>query len=240
MRRIINILWALPVLVLLMSACNSDGEYVKQGNTICHSYWTFSFGTMYDTLPQVNPSTFKSMENWLGHDGRHAYFKARLVPGVDVASMKADKYPLFHDKNDYYYKGVPLHVSHVDAFVILKRNEDDIWAKDNKWAYYDSIRINTVDVKSFNVKSWNTAVDSKYVYRFGKILPLADPLTYDEEWKGLYSRDKSHIWYCGELIEDADYATFEVNGNEVRDKHGHFHNGKRISEQEWQQIKDND
>ena len=230
MRRIINILWALPVLVLLMSACNSDGEYVKQGNTICHSYWTFSFGTRYDTLPQVNPSTFKSLGNWLGHDGRHAYFKARLVPGVDVASMKADKYPLFHDKNDYYYKGVPLHVS----------NEDDIWAKDNKWAYYDSIRINTVDVKSFNVKSWNTAVDSKYVYRFGKILPLADPLTYDEEWKGLYSRDKSHIWYCGELIEDADYATFEVNGNEVRDKHGHFHNGKRISEQEWQQIKDND
>ena len=240
MRRIINILWALPVLVLLMSACNSDGEYVKQGNTICHSYWTFSFGTRYDTLPQVNPSTFKSLGNWLGHDGRHAYFKARLVPGVDVASMKADKYPLFHDKNDYYYKGVPLHVSHVDAFVILKRNEDDIWAKDNKWAYYDSIRINTVDVKSFTVKCWNTAVDSKYVYRFGKILPLADPLTYDEEWKGLYSRDKSHIWYCGELIEDADYATFEVNGNEVRDKHGHFHNGKRISEQEWQQIKDND
>lgn len=231
-------LWLLPLIVVMATACNSDGEYVQRGNTICHSYWTFSFGTMYDTLPEVDAATFKSIENWLGHDGKHVYFKAKLVPGADAESLKADKYPLFRDRKDYYYKGVPLHVTHVDAFVVLKRNEDDIWAMDNKYAYYDSLRIDSVDIKTFKVKTWNTAVDSKHVYRYGKVLPLADPETYDEEWKGMYSRDKAHIWYMGELLEDVDYATFTVDGNDAHDKYGHFYRGERISEKQWKEIEE--
>ncbi|MBR5086638.1 MAG: DKNYY domain-containing protein [Muribaculaceae bacterium] len=236
MKRIKLHLWLFPLIIAMATACNSDGEYVQRGNTICHSYWTFSFGTMYDTLPEVDVATFKSLENWLGHDNRHAYFKAKLVPGVDVLTMKADKYPLFRDKNDYYYMSVPLHVTHVDAFVVLKRNEDDIWAMDNRYAYYDSLRIDSVDIKTFKVKTWNTAVDSKRVYRYGKVLPLADPETYVEDWKGMYSRDKAHIWYLGELLEDVDYETFTVDGNDAHDKNGHFYRGERVTEQQWKEI----
>lgn len=236
MKTINRHLLILLLYVPLFISCNVDGEYVKRGNTICFSYWTFSFGTRYDTLPEVDVENFKSIENWLGHDGKHVYFKAKLVPGADVSTIKAGKYPLFRDKNDYYYMNVPLHVTHVDAFVVLKSNEDDIWAKDSKYAYYDSIRINTVDVKSFKVKAWNTAVDSKYVYRFGKVLPLADPETYEEEWEGLYSRDKAHIWYMGELLEDVDYATFTVDGDDAHDKYGHFYRGERVSDEKWKEI----
>ena len=228
--------WLLLLIMAILASCNSDGEYVQRGNTMCHSYWTFSFGTRFDTLPEVDVATFKSLENWLAHDKKNVYFKARLVPGADPASLKADKYPLFRDKNDYYYMSVPLHVTHVDAFVVLKRNEDDLWAMDNRYAYYDSLRLDSVDIKTFKVKAWNTAVDSKRVYRFGKVLPLADPATYVEQWHGLYSRDKSHIWYCGELLDDVDYATAVADGDELRDKRGHFYRGERVTEQQWKEI----
>ena len=76
MKRTKLYLWLLPLIAALATACSTDGKYVQQRNTICYSYWTFSFGTRYDTLPEVDAATFKSLQNWLGHDNRHAYFKA--------------------------------------------------------------------------------------------------------------------------------------------------------------------
>ena len=232
MKTTLRLLCALTVLIL-MSSCNSDGKYVIGNGTVYHTYWTFSFGTIYKELPGVDASSFESVKDWLGHDAKHAYFKDKLIQGADIATLKARKYPLCSDKNDYYYKGTPLKVTDVESFEILKWHDDDLWAKDSQYAYYDTIRIVTPDLPSFRVIAWNAAADSRYVYRYGKILPLADPETYVEDWKELYSRDKSHIWYCGELVRDADYETFTVDkdGN-ASDKYGPFHNEKRVTNEE--------
>ena len=232
MKTRVKILLAIAALLPLLS-CSSDGKYVVGNGTVYHAYWTFSFGTLYDELPGVDAASFESVKDWLGHDSKHVYFKARLIEGADVASLKARKYPLCSDKNDYYYKGTPLKVTDVESFKILKWNDDDFWAKDSRYAYYDTVRIVTPDLASFRVKAWNTAVDSRYVYRYGKILPLADPETYVEEWKGLYSRDKSHIWYCGDLVREADYETFVVDtDNTAHDKFGAFHREKRVTDED--------
>lgn len=235
-----SILWMLPIIAVLMASCNTDGEYVEHNGTICHSYWTFSFGTQYHELPQVNPLTFKSIKNWLGHDNEHVYFKDKLIPGADPNTIKADKYPMCHDSHDYYYMGTPLKVNNVRTFAVIEQHEDDIWALDGKYAYYDTIRIEPRDLSTFKVQCWNCAVDSEHVYRYGKILPEADPATYVEEWKGFYSRDKNHIWYMGDLMEDIDAATFTVDDNGPHDKQGHIHNGKRISDEEWKQLSKED
>ena len=216
------------VAAITLVSCGGDGKYEVKGDVVCHTYWTFSFGYRHDTLPGADPETFESVRDWLGHDSRHVYFKARLVPGVDIASLEACRYPLFRDKRDFYYMGAPLHAADVASFKILKWSEDDLWAIDSRCAYYDSIKVSGVDVATFKVKAHNCAVDRKHVYRYGKILPLADPDTYDEDWKGLYSRDKAHIWYCGDLLEDVDYASFDVDKEGVGfDKHGRFHGNKR-------------
>lgn len=235
MKRINTLLWAL-LLPALFTSCNSNGEYVNHNGTICYSYWTFSFGTKYDPLPQVNPATFKSVESWLGHDGKHVYFKDRLIEGADATTIKAKKFPLCFDKNDYYYKGKAMRVASVKNFEVINWNEDDMWAVDGRYAYYDSLRIDSVDLGSFKLQAYNVATDRNHVYRYGKILPLADPATYIEQWKGLYSRDKDHVWYCGQLIEDADCATFVIDKDGARDKHGRFYRGERITDEQWQQI----
>ena len=219
--------------VAMLSSCSDGGKYVQRGDTICYTYWTFSFGRLYDTLPEVRPESFQTVNDWLGHDGTHVYFKGKLVRArVDIPSLKAKKYPLFCDQNDYYYEDAPIHVADVSSYKIIKWCDENVWAKDSRYAYFDTVRIEA-DIATFEMKGWNTAVDKNHVYRYGKILPLADPATYVEDWKGLYSRDKSHIWYCGELLEDVDYATFDVDKEGVAsDKNGKFHGAERITDEE--------
>ena len=215
--------------VLLAASCSSHGKYESDGQVVRYTYWTFSFGQRYDTLPGADAATFKSVNDWLGRDTQRVYFQNKLVSSADPATIEAKDYPLFRDKNDYYYQTSPMHVADMSTFKILKRFEDDFWAKDSQCAYFDTLHIAGVDLATLKVKSITHAVDKNHVYRFGKILPLADPATYDEDWKGYYSRDKAHIWYMGKLLEDADYATFTVDDdNRAHDKHGTYHGAERV------------
>ena len=224
-----NLILVAVAAATLLCACNTGGKYETDGKYVYQTYWTFSFGTMHDTLPEADASTFVAVKDWLGYDARHAYFKNRLIEGADVASLKAKHYPLCRDRRDYYYMGRAMHVADVEKFKVLKWSDDDCWAIDGHAAYYDSTRFD-VDIATFKVRSWCHATDKDHVYRYGRILEGADPATYEEEWKGYYSRDKAHIWYIGELIEDADYATFVVDGDsDAHDAHGKFHGARRIT-----------
>lgn len=214
---------------LMCSTGEAKEKYVTRDGSVYYTYWTFSFGQQSHELPQVDAASFKQVKGWLGRDNRHVYFKERLVEGADPVTLKADKYPLCHDANDYYHKGEPLHVASVKDFVVLKWSDDNFWARDGRYAYYNTRRIEGVDLKSFKVTSHCSAVDGEHVYRYGKLLPLADPKTYVEDWKGFYSRDKAHIWYMGELLKDADYDSFVVDGDsDAHDKFGSFKRGERV------------
>ena len=149
--------------------------------------------------------------------------KSVVIDGLDVDSMRArldetDMQPLegiWYYPNEEMTLGIErYHGKHNIGYRIILLESPDINVMPGTVIGYIAA----------------TAVDSKYVYRFGKVLPLADPNTYVEDWKGLYSRDKEHIWYAGTLLEDVDYATFDVDkeGN-AADKYGPFLHEKRDS-----------
>lgn len=219
----------LGTLVLTLMGCRDSGEYVVGDDMVVYSHWTFSFGTLYDTLPGADPATFEAVKGWLGHDSERVYFKDQLVPGADVETLKAKRYPLCCDKNDYYYMNVPLHVADVKSFKTLKWFEDDFWAVDSRYAYYDSTRIQEADVKSFKVDGeMAVARDKNHVYYFGDVIPMADPATFKVIDNSAYYRDKSHIWFCDELLVDADYDSFVVDDyDRAHDKYGFFKWEKR-------------
>lgn len=208
-----RIVYGLMALLLgsLAVACDTGGEYVVQDDTVVYSYWTFSFGRINDTLPGADASTFRAVNDWLGCDKRQAYYEARPVPGVDVESIHPVRYPLFRDKSDYYYQAVALHVKDMGSFKILDWFERDFWAMDSQCAYYDSLRLDGADVASFKVLNMTTAKDKSHVYYFGKILPQADAATFEIIKNSVYSRDKSHIWCGDDMLQDADFATFAVD-----------------------------
>lgn len=226
----------IPLITLLtllsLVACDNDGKYVSRGNSVYYTYWTFSFGQRYDSLPGSDASTFKKVDNWLGYDARQVYFKDRVVHGADGPSLEVVKFPLYRDKNNFFYEEKAMNVADPATFKVIKWIDDDFWARDSRYAYFDTICIKGVDLATFKVKKWHTAIDKNHVYLFGKVLPLADPATYEENWKGPYSRDKSHIWCYGDLLEDVDYATFDVDDNgDGFDKYGKFHFEKRVTDE---------
>ena len=216
------------LMAMLLSSCGGSPKYLVQGDVVVYSYWTFSFGPRADTLPGADPATFKQMTSWLGHDSEHVYYKDKLVTGVDVASLEVERKPLFRDKNDYFYETSPMHVADMKSFKVIKWFEDDFWAKDSRCAYYDTTRIDSVDLPSFEIIEMSTAKDKNHVYYFGKVIPDADPATFKTIDGTVYSRDKSHIWCGDDLLKDADYETFEVDDmTRAHDKYGSFSWEKR-------------
>ncbi len=238
-----RILLALAALMLttmlpILSACSDKGKYVRGNDSIYYTYWTFSFGRQYRPLLEADAESFHSLNDWAGADKYHVFYKDELVPGADPATIKVVKFPLLQDKSDYYYETKAMHVYDMASFKILKWIEEDFYARDKRYAYYDTLRFEP-DMATFKLKSSFTAVDKNHVYRFGEILPLADPKTYEENWKGWYSRDKSHIWCLGELLEDADYATFTVDGDHyAHDKYGKFEYAKRVTDDDHTETED--
>ena len=215
--------------LLLCPSCG-DGKYEVSGDVVCYTYWTFSFGQRYDTLPEVDAKTFEQVKNWLGRDASHVYYEDRLIQGADPATLKAHRKPLCSDRKDYYYQGVPLHVADMKNFKVLKNNTYGLWAKDSRYVYRDSDRIEVDDVEAFHVVDWNVATDNVRVYFFGSLLADSDPKTF-EYLDDLYAKDKSHVWYMDEVVEGADPATFTVDkeGN-ASDKNGKYYRGKRAEE----------
>lgn len=222
-------------MAMALMACTGS-EYVVEDDVVVYSYWTFSFGQCYDTLPDADPATFKQVRNWLGHDSERVYFEQELVPGVDVASLKVIRKPLFHDKKDYYYKTKPLHVADVESFKIIKWYYDSFWAKDSRYAYFKDRRFEA-DVSTFKVESMAIAKDKYHVYYFGDLIPDADPSTFKQIDNSVYFRDKSRIWCGSDLLEDVDYQTFEVDDFDIaHDKHGRFNGEKRDTIQPGYEI----
>ncbi len=214
--------------LLMVTSCNDEGKYEIKNGTVVYTYWTFSFGTIEHELKDADATTFQSIERWLGRDATHVWFKDRLMEGADPGSLKADDYPLCHDKRDYYYQGAPLHVADMNSFDIKKLDDSELWATDSQYIYFDSIRIEGGDPATFEYIEHLEAKDHLNVYYYGRVLPDADPATYKS--MSIYSKDKSHVWYCGEIVEGADPETFEVESTlefEKPDAHDKFRSYRR-------------
>ena len=206
-----NIVIALGAVVLALgfTSCGDGGKYVVADDCVYYTYWTFSFGQLNDTLPGADPASFESVKNWLGHDNKQVFFKNRPIPGADPATIKAKKYPLSFDKRDWYFENAPLRVADMSSFEILLFDRDlqRLWAKDSRYVYYDSTRVEVEDIKAFKVIDYCTATDGHHVYLWGKRLADADPATF-EALDGGYFKDKNHVWYIQDLVEGADDASF--------------------------------
>lgn len=226
-------LLAVLLLVFVLTACNSDGKYEVKDGTVYFTYWTFSFGTQEHELQDVDVASFESMKNWLARDRHHVWYKDLLVEGADPATAKADDYPLFHDKRDYFYEGKAIGVADIQSFKVLKCDDDELWAVDKQYAYFDSLRIDDSDPATLELIGTFEAKDKRHVYYFGRILEDADPGSY-QILEGNYAKDHHHVWFCGDIIEDADPETFESESTldfekpDAHDKHGDYRRGKRI------------
>lgn len=198
---------SLVMITLLTSSCNSDGFKVE-GDKVYYTYWTFSFGPQKRELPGADAATFDAVNEWLGRDAKHVYFKERLVEGADPATVEVVKFPVFRDKKDCYIEGASMHVAHVQNFKLLQ-HDPHVWATDGQFAYYDSTRLQVKDIKKFKLIDWSAATDGIDVWYFGKKLAGVDPASF-KILEACYVKDKSHVWFLDRILDGADPATFKV------------------------------
>ena len=184
-----NNIWFALLGLLMLTSCN-DGKYEVRGNQVYYTWWTFSFGHQDSLLVGADADSFEELEDWLGRDKSHVWYKARLVVGCDPQTVKVVKKGLICDKKDYYFEGAPMHVKDMATFEIVDYNDYCLWAKDSKCGYFDSTQIEGIDSETFKSVDTFVAKDKYHVYRFGQVLPLADPDTY-EELEGSYAKDKA-------------------------------------------------
>ena len=212
--------------LMLLASCN-DGKYEIRGNQVYYTWWTFSFGHQDSLLIGADADSFEELEDWLGRDKTHVWYEARLVEGCDPQTVKAIKKGLIRDKKDYYFEGAPLHVKDMETFEIVEFNEYCLWAKDSKCGYYDSTHIEGIDYETFKSAGTFVAKDKNHVYRFGKVLPLADPETF-EEIEGGYMKDKDRVWYMDSIMPDAEGKSVESSWSYAWDSKHVWYNGRLL------------
>ncbi|MBQ8656978.1 MAG: DKNYY domain-containing protein [Prevotella sp.] len=232
-RRLTTFMLTAIAALLTLTACGDGGKYEEKHGSMYYTYWTFSFGTIEEELTGADPATFESVKDWLGRDAQHVWFKSRLAEGADPSTTKADDYPLFHDKRDYYFEGKAIGVKDPQTFRTLKCDRDEMWGVDSQYAYYDSLRIDDSDPATLELICTFEAKDKRHVYYFGKILEDADPATYTTLGEyTVYTKDRTHVWYCGKPVEGADPATFEAESHDeygmpdAHDKHRKYRDGE--------------
>ena len=161
------------------------------------------------------------------------------LPGADPATFKQVKYWLGHDSKHVYYKSTLVPGVDVASLKVVRkpmfRDKNDFyyeelpmhvadvesfkvikWCYDSFWAkdskyVYFDTKRVVVDFETFKVESYSIAKDKYHVYCRGELIPDADPATFECIKESDYYRDKNHIWCGTELLKDADYETFEVD-----------------------------
>ncbi len=214
--------------VMMLAGC-TDGSYKVMGDKVYFTWWTFSFGHQQQELVGADAATFEEVNEWLGKDKDHVWYKERLAEGCDPQTLQVKERDLFCDSKDYYYKGAALHVADMGSFEVLSINEDCLWAKDSKFAYHDSTRIDSVDAATFEVINDFYARDSKHVFHSIYLLPEADPKTF-QDLEFLYQKDKNHVWYSDSIMPEAEPNDFQTKWFYGWDSKRVWYNGQMLKD----------
>lgn len=177
-------------------------------------------------LSGADPATFVYIGNGYGKDLNKVYAGGLVLENADPDTFTIINDTYAKDKRYVYAYGSfkPLENSDPATFAII----DDVFAKDAHHVYGRPMNGNIMtlpyaDPATFSLEPFRH--DSTHVYTEAlcdgetstwgrhcfKIIEGADPATFTSVEGGIYDKDKSHIYYGGQMIEDADVLTFHIH-----------------------------
>lgn len=184
-------------------------------------------------IPGADPASFIFLGGWYGKDKVAVYEKGQMVQGADRTTFtwiagdnseygKDDKYVYFPSSSP----GAHV-VQGADPQTFVYIAGDGInyeLGKDGEHVYFDNYPILTADPSTFVYMGGNYAKDKNRAYVFGRNFANVSaasvtsilgvdiatfsymPNTSDAE----YAKDKSHIYWGGQLMIGADPITFTI------------------------------
>lgn len=261
---------AISLVCMILTSCNrppryrNDGKQVTwQGEDIWAGHWS--------RVVDADPSTFEDLGNGYARDDQKAFLEGRIIEGADGKTFKCLKKPfavdanhvfildvmidadpksfrihgqyLTEDKNDYFWRGNPIHVSDKRSFVIIgdKDYYGTKWAKDKNNAYYMGEQpVPLADYDSFHViketdsrgVQGSYAADKYRVYCKDHIVEGADPETFTEVNENV-GQDKYRVYLLWKATVIKDY-------NQLSEISGFYSDGSHIYTREFEMVEDAD
>lgn len=205
-------------------------EYVKDKNGVYFDR-SFILGADPSTFELVNPNDeacrYGRDKHQLYEDGiavsaniDRASFECLPHGGtINAIQLKQDQYT--RDKNHIYYLNQPILDADRETFRILEMD----FSADDKYAYYKNQRIEGVDINTFipsryprntTAHTWTPleySIDKSAVYYRTKRMIGSDPESFrllvdPEVGEHKYVKDKHHVYLDGQIVAQADPATF--------------------------------
>ena len=163
-------------------------------------------------VQEADSKTFTVLNKDYGRTDSLLFYRDVLVKVVDPGTVVFHKYYM-EDKNDVYWKNLPIHVSDRETFTFVPEEKMDElvhWAKDKNYVYYlrssiykDSaaVLIPIADYDSFEALDMFYARDKVQVYNRGSVVTGADPFSFVKLGYFLYGDAKS-VFYDDQRVCD--------------------------------------
>lgn len=209
-------------------------------------------GSKNSILPDVDIDTFQVISHLVAKDNNNVYVIDRIYPDLDARTFnKYSKdglslHYLYSDKNGIYNLGLDNKLVPLNLDIDTATNIDRFYIKDKDGVYfsnYSITKINDADPETFHIlggcasveKSYTEyAADKNHVFVGNQIIPGIDPSQFvqiakitskDEEipYSFFLWKDTKNIYvYCGTIIKEADYETFEYRDGRAQDKNNYY------------------
>lgn len=201
-------------------------KYTMNNEIVDLEYYAKDKRSVYygkDVIPNADAETFILFSILFSKDRSNAYFKGKPIPNSESETFELICGNFAKDRNYIYWENKIIS-NNPEAFKILSHN----YAKDDKkvWFFRNMIfsRIDTLYVSSpneFEMIDNRYAKDRANVYFHGIIIDKVNL----EHFKILgqnWSKDDRNIFYGSKVCSEADYNSFEVTDEYVKDKNRYY------------------
>ena len=195
-------------------------------------YYSINKGKVYygnEILEEANPKTAELIGFSLLKDDKNVYYMGKKIKDVKIKNFEKLGQNYWKNDNKIYYRDKKIENADIMSFKVL--NEDYAKDKNNVYDGNESIGRGIKDPKTFeflpngiiygilygkdkyNVyyiknKMLNCFDSSYFIYEVKRI--NKDKVEVMNKW---FIKDDKNIYFKGEILEDADYNTFEVLPN---------------------------
>lgn len=182
-----------------------------------------TFEVLRRTADDRGPCAGRQVE--YGRDHRGVYFRAQRIPGADPRSYAFLEGNYARDRKAIYAFTKRL-TSRVDAFRTLAGG----YATDGRRHFFDDLAMKGRGFELLGDGSRGYARTAKFVYLKGRVLPGADPGSFEMFKPDVgITRDRRLVFQDRQVIEGADAATFEqIRGYTFKDRGAVYHQGLRL------------
>lgn len=198
---------------LSLTSCNTG--YEVNGRDVLYNYWNEGSGSNIIKIDEADYKSFEELEHSkYGKDQNFGYYEGNVINGIDPKTFKSITNYFAKDYKYAYFQKSIINGANGKKFELLNEGP---YSRDGKDYFYDSIKLNVSDYKTFKLLDVFCGIDKSYIYihsessikLYSNKYPLYDYKTFKLLEDG-YAKDNQKVYYNGKVVEYANPKTFKI------------------------------